>query len=243
MMKTEVTQPKLKIDPAILLTDTGKAVVYRAVSTLAEREMCFRLVHDSYVRLGYMKPNWGGIRFNEYLTTDGTVTFGAFEDDVLMSTMTLIMDSSEGLPCEQLFRDEVVLLRKSGRKVAEVGALASVDCGQRGGLERFLTLARMCGKYAFEQGVHDALITVNPRHRDIYPKLLKFEKLSEPRSYSFVESNPAICYRIRREIFPTAPWVEGVTIPDVPLQAPHFNAADKEYFSVLSAGGVLMGTA
>lgn len=242
-MNLHITSSIAATHPEVLTVKTAADISYHAARTRQDREMCFRLVHDVYVRLGYMKPNPGGIRFNAHLASPGTTTFAAVKEDLVMGTMTLFMDGMMGLPCEAVFAEEVTALRRQGRKVAEVGALASVDCGQRGGLERFLTLARMCGRYAFEQGVDDALITVNPRHRDIYPKLLKFEPVSARRTYAGVENHPAICYRIRRELFPTAHWVQGATIPPVPAQGPVFSVEERGYFQGLAAGVTFVGAA
>lgn len=215
----------------------AEPIEYRVATTRWEREEAYRLLYRCYLRRGYIAPHPSGIRYSPRMAEPETITFIALSKGVVIATMSLFMDGQDGLPLDDVFKPEVDALRAQGRKVIEVGALAHRREDPHRGIEVFMTLARMCSVYALKSAATDSLITVNPRHADIYSRLMKYELFVPERPHPSVRNAPALCYRLTREnLSPqTHRWFfNGGPIPEVPDAAPEFSAEDKAYFNGLA---------
>ena len=98
----------------------------------------------------------------------------------------------------------------------------------------------MCDAYAVGQGMTDLLITVNPCHREFYPKIFGMEKFSTEKSCPSVQNAPALGYRLdlRKVVQERAKWFsEGPTLPALPAGAPPFSPEDENYFQSLLIHG------
>src|SRR5207248_5108165 len=108
------------------------------------------------------------------------ITLTACEQDDVMGTITVGLDSSAGLFVDELFRDEVDALRRDGRTVCEFTKLA-MDSVVRS--RRVLaSLFHVAYIYARRLNLfHDLLIEVNPRHVRYYERMLGFAVKSAER--------------------------------------------------------------
>jgi hypothetical protein len=99
------------------------------------------------------------------------VTLAARSGTSTLGTMTVVLDSSEGLAAEASFADEVRALRQQGRRIAEFTRLA-VEPGETS--ERVLAALFHVGHaLAHRVHAHDLLLVeVNPRHVRYYARLL-----------------------------------------------------------------------
>jgi len=125
------------------------------------------------------------------------ITLMAFQDDKVIGTLTLGMDTSRPLLAEELYKDKIAALRASGRKVCELTKLA-VD--QTQGSKRVLAslfhIAYIYGRVM--QGYTDVVIEVNPRHVAFYKRMLGFKEFGPERMCVRVNA-PAILLRLELE--------------------------------------------
>ncbi len=169
--------------------------------TVAERRAAFSLVHDEYLRLGYIrKPTPSGMiyRLHHVLPTSATLILK--DGPTVVGTLTHVLDTDlYGLPMDKVYGDELNALRRQGRRVAELSALAvrRTYCLQ----SLFMLLVRAAYGYALERRVTDFCIMVNPRHAAFYRTLFLFEDLGPVRPYPLVNA-PAVALRADLVSFP-----------------------------------------
>jgi hypothetical protein len=102
------------------------------------------------------------------------ITLTASDHDDVMGTISIGFDSEIGLLCDDLYREEINLLRAQGWRICEFTKLA-MDSVVRS--KRVLaSLFHVAYIYAHRiKGFHRLLIEVNPRHVRYYQRMLGFE--------------------------------------------------------------------
>jgi hypothetical protein len=108
----------------------------------------------------------------------------------LVGTLTLGLDSDEGLSADELYFDEVNEFRREGRKLCELTKLA-VD-PQYSSKEILASLFHLA--YIYGHRIHkatDLFIEVNPRHAGFYRRMLGLAQIGEERSCRRVQA-PAV---------------------------------------------------
>ncbi len=122
------------------------------------------------------------------------ITLNAEFRGQIFGTLTVKVDSSMGLACEEVFPEVVGELRSQGRRLCEFGKFA-VEQSVRS--KRLLaSLFQLTYIYAGRlNGCTDALIEVNPRHVAFYERYMEFHVCSEPRHCARV-SAPAVLMRL-----------------------------------------------
>lgn len=182
-----------------LIVDRGKAegVVFKVAESREELEAAFRLVHEVYLREGYTDPHESGLRVNLRYALPTTATIIGLHEGEVVITLTVIGDSPLGLPMDMIFSEELYGLRREGRYLAEIGALAS----HPGFRKRQQALALYADKasllYAMRHlGADDAVIAINPKHEWVYRHLVLFDTISAVKLYHYVNDAPALAMRL-----------------------------------------------
>ena len=117
-------------------------------------------------------------------------TFLASDLTVAVGTITIGLDSADGLRVDELFSDEVDHIRRSGQGVCEFTKLAM---DRRARSPRLLAcLFHVAYLYAYRiKGLRHLLIEVNPRHVRYYEAMLGFEVVGPVRHNAHVNA-PAV---------------------------------------------------
>jgi len=149
----------------------------------------FRVVHDSYVELGYIQRQPEELWLQPHHCHGRSTVLIAKRGDQVVGTVSVFHDGDTGLPVERSYPDAAHSFRRNG-SVFEIGALA-VTMEERGtGLAVLVqTAALYCGGR-----VHDAshcLITVPPSRVLYYAALFGFSVLRHDRPYYGFEQ-PAV---------------------------------------------------
>lgn len=117
-------------------------------------------------------------------------SFVAYDEGKLVGTVSIRFDSDKGLSADELYRDEIDILRKEGCRVCEFTRLA-VD-------ELTVSKPVLAGlfhtAYLYAAAVHGynfSVIEVNPRHVGFYRRALAFEPIGSERMNTRVNA-PAI---------------------------------------------------
>lgn len=167
----------------------------KIAETRDEYEQSFRLVHDTYLRMGYLKePQPHGMLYSVYSLLPETVIFVAKSYLTVISTLTEIFDTEAfGLPMDIIYKPEVDALREQGRRVVELSALVTPPKLRWRNL--FMLLAQVMYQYSVYRGVDDLCIAVNPKHVKFYKDILLFEDFGPERHYPRVDA-PAVALRV-----------------------------------------------
>src|SRR5262249_2544656 len=115
--------------------------------------------------------------------------------------------------------------RRAGRSLHEVTSLANVGLSSREFVAVFLTLIRLLSQCMVSRGAPTSVISVNPRHRAFYLKVLGFVPLGPCRPYPQVQDHPAAASRVapermRRNAPAASQRILGEPLPPGALAAP-----------------------
>lgn len=113
------------------------------------------------------------------------LTLTASEDNTVIGTVSVSIDSPAGLLADEVFRDEIDMIRNKGGKVCEFTKLAfDPDIRLKQVLASVFHVA-----FVYVRHIHkctDLFIEVNPRHRRYYEGMLGFKRMGE------LKSNPRV---------------------------------------------------
>ena len=176
----------MRYDPSELV-----GIVFKLAETRDEREQAFRLLHDAYTRRGIIAPHPSGLRVSAFSILPTTALFIGVRNGRVLCTMSFIESSPLGLPMQEVYGSEVEALLRSGRRVAEIGALA-VAPGQRGrGLA--LMMYNLMFRWARDhRRVDDFVMVMHPRMADFFRTVMFFRPLGPEREMHSLRAAPAI---------------------------------------------------
>lgn len=234
------------------LDDVTFQQVFRAEDYMA----CFKLVYDVYLEAGFIKPSSLPYRIIKHHSDPDTMVFmGCLANDQAENTpiytASMFADNELGLPMDEGFEREVDALRNQGRRIVEVGCLASDPTYRKGNKSVPMIMNRFIYNHAIEVlHADDLLITVHPKYIKIYEDILLFEKIGELSEYPYVEDNPAVALRLDlqtaserfKEVYGKMPigknlyhffFESGPTLDDLPLEqikegGEKYHGADKK---------------
>ena len=159
----------------------------RLATTEDRRESASLLIQKMYSWRGYATKPVAEEEPNR-------ITLLAFADEHVIATLTLGFDSEMGLLVDDMYKDKIDTLRKTGRKVCELTRLA-IDQNVR---SKEVIAALFHIGYIYGKNIHkatDFVIEINPRHALFYKKMLGFEDFGEEKMCPRV-SAPAILLRL-----------------------------------------------
>jgi len=167
----------------------------KIAETLDEYMQAFTVLHDVYLASGYLSaPSPLGISFGLHHLLPKSCVFVFKSYLTVLSTMSYIPDTQRfGLPMDDLYKPELDTLRDSGRKVVELGSLATLP--QRRMQNLIVFLAKAIFRYAMSTHADDLCIMVNPKHVRFYESIFLFEPFGEERHYDKVNA-PAVALRV-----------------------------------------------
>jgi hypothetical protein len=156
-------------------------------------ETAFGLLHDSYVASGLMDPHASGLRCNSYSFLPHTTIIILKIKERVIGTVSLIRDSAMGLPSDEKYKVENDSLRKNGKVLTEVSALAIDKDFRNQGHVLSLLLMKFLFIYSKEHSDTEYLVcTIHPRAEDFYKALFGFKKMGKTVSYEYVKGALAV---------------------------------------------------
>jgi len=171
-----------------LLTRRGYRV--RLADSPGQRNKASILINSMYSWRGYATSS---LELPNYRSPN-SITLEASNDSKLFGTLTLGIDSDEGLLADALYQQEVDILRCEGRNVCEITKLAfDPDYSSKEMIASLFHLAYIYAYYIYQRS--DILIEVNPRHACFYKRRLGFEQIGELRTCPRVDA-PAVLLHI-----------------------------------------------
>ncbi|MFL5245597.1 MAG: N-acyl amino acid synthase FeeM domain-containing protein [Gemmataceae bacterium] len=173
----------------------GRNVQAKIAQQRGDLEQAFALVASNYRARGYEPSQSHNLRFTPFHALPDTAVFVAKQDRQVVATLSLVVDNSLiGLPMECIYADEIARLRAEGRRLVEVTSLADCDLSLREFLPVFITLMQLLTQYSIQKGANTLVISINPRHRTFYKKVMGFVPFGAWRAYPAVQNHPAEGY-------------------------------------------------
>ena len=124
------------------------------------------------------------------VSSHNQTTLEAFSGQELVGTVTLGLDSQEGLLADKLYKQEISNFRAKNRKICELSKLAiDPQCSSKELLASLFNLAYIHGRIIHK--ATDFVIEINPRHAGYYKRLLGFRQAGEMRTCQRVNA-PAV---------------------------------------------------
>jgi hypothetical protein len=159
------------------------------------RRRAYALAHRVYRQRGYVDNN-DGLIVSPFDVNPETLTLLMQDEHGRdAATITLVFDSEDGLPCDEIYGAELDALRAKGRRLVEVTRLA-IDEEYRNSKTLLIRLFNFVYIFARRvKGFDDFVIEVNPRHVTYYRRLLIFEQAGPERPCPRVQGAPAVLMR------------------------------------------------
>jgi hypothetical protein len=222
---------------AFLVPGIARSIEVKLASEQDEWEQAFELLAANYRARGYEAPGAKPFRFTPYHVLPDTILIVAKHDDRVAATLSLVPDTSLlGLPLESIYAVEVAKLRREGRRIAEAISLADTELSIREFVQVFKAMIKLAMQFHVAQGGDTWVITVNPRHRNFYQKVLGFAPLGPCRTYPAVGDHAAEAYRLdvaHMEVNAPTMYHEvfDEPLPGPVLSAPRWSPERVRYFS------------
>ena len=174
-------------DPAREETRGGRQEFkVRLATTEDRRKSASLLIEKMY--------SWRGYDVDTLRHDPNKITLVAYQEEKVAGTMTLGLDSPQGMVVDQLYKQEVNQLRAEGRAPCDITRLAvDQDIKSKSVLAALFHLT-----YIYGHNIHQAtdfLIEVNPRHVMFYERMLGFKPFGEERICPRVNA-PAVLLRL-----------------------------------------------
>ena len=138
--------------------------------------------------------SWRGYDADSLSKDPNKITLVAYQEDTVVGTLTLGLDSPGGMVVDQLYKHEADQLRATGRKPCDITRLAvDQDIKSKSVLAALFHLS-----FIYGHNIHratDFLIEVNPRHVLFYQRMLGFEPFGEEKTCPRVNA-PAVLLRL-----------------------------------------------
>ena len=133
--------------------------------------------------------SWRGYGSDHELSTGpNCVTFTATSDEDMIGTLTLTVDSPEGLAVDRTFKEEIDLFRRApGARLCELTKFAfNTSTPARTRLAALFHIIFIYGSMHYD--CTDLFIEVNPRHCRFYEVMLGFKPVGAPRTNESVSA-------------------------------------------------------
>lgn len=168
---------------------------YRIAAEGQERTAALALVHDNYVKAGFIEPQHSGVHKTEHSDQLETRTFVVVRDGLVVATDTLFLDGPIGLPLDCAFGSVTRDLRRHGHELCEAGMFATRE---RLRPEVLLRLMLMVEEAAKDAGCDMLLTVVHPKHVKFYLRYQNFVELARRDNYPGLANAPAVLLATER---------------------------------------------
>ncbi len=173
-LKTELIRRSLDVSASL-----NDEIQFKIAETFSEFEQAFHLVHDAYVREGFISPQPQRLRvIPQHLLPSTHVLIAKCRDEVV-GTLTLVRDAKAQLPLERVF--DLNPIRTTGLRTAEITCLAVKSEYRRAkGGTVFANLMKYMYEFAaMYAGVDQLVVAVFPKDAIFYEGLLCFQALEK----------------------------------------------------------------
>lgn len=197
---------------------------YYVARTLEEVEEAWELVYDAYRRDDLIDANPYRVHTTPQAVGPNTAVILGCLGPLPVGTISAYTDGPQGLPLDQVYLTEINALRRSGRRLMEVGLFADRREHINRAADGLFALMRFSYFFGFPMECDDIVIGVHPRHAPFYMRLLGFERIGAVRSYPTVKDHAVVLLRLKlRESLEIVPLPKGLSyFAETPVPAKAF---------------------
>lgn len=220
-----------------IVFETGERVYI--ASSLEERRKVYQMVYQIYHQVGFTSYSPSGLWVSYYDTLPETSTLVIEEKGEIKGTATLVFDSTDKLPADAIYPDELNQFRQANKSLFEVTSLVVAKNHWNNLTTLFYLMGSlgMLGFYFHEKT--DLVITVLARRESFYKKALLFDRIGEVKPYSKVNNVRAILMHLSKEkldriidmVLANDPSIKG-TIYSILYFTPELRRELLDYFSL-----------
>jgi len=174
----------------------GQCEVHVA-NQLILRQNAYKLIHDLYSQIGIVQKKDSDLWLSIYDALPDSVTFVAEDDQGCSAgTLTVIFDSSIGLPADELYKKEVDEIRNSGRQICEFVSLG-ISNTAKNPIKILASLIYCAYLHAWSaNNSRELIITIHSRFEKFYCRRIFFEKIGPERNYAKVNGAPTVLLKL-----------------------------------------------
>jgi len=182
------------------LLNQSENIEYKIATTTDEIEQALELVTQQYISVGLHKEDCH-LRLTKYHLLPDSKIFIAIKKlaggkEKVIGTLTMITDSSMGLPMDEIYLDKLNRLRITGLLLAEVIGLATSPSESALQNNIVMYLFKICLQYAQLCRINELMCSVTKKHITFYEELLLFKPIGELSAYSFANGLPIQGHRL-----------------------------------------------
>lgn len=165
-------------------------------NNVTDRVEAYKLLYSVYVEKKFATPNKSKMWYSLFDAQPETVTFIAKENNKVVGAITVVFNSTMGLPANDLYADEINEFIADGHKVAEI---ISLGIQKKARYAQKILIKLFNFAYLAARGLHsvtDLIITVNPKHVPFYSRKLLFDRLGGNKCYEKVGGAEAVLLKL-----------------------------------------------
>ena len=177
----------------VLNKSNSSEFTVKVANTLEERETVFQLGYQVYLKKGFTGENTNEWLIRSYDACEETVILIVQDKNKnLAGSVTLVFDGSCNLPAEKLYHSEIRSLKNNGEKLVEISRLV-ISPEYRNSNEILFLLFNYLAIYCHHIKKYTYLtVQVNPRHKNYYKALLKFDEMGIEKVSPYLKYAPAV---------------------------------------------------
>ncbi len=163
---------------------------------LVEMKQVYDLTYKNYRKAEYVVKNWDPEtqHFKKFGSLPQTTVFVAIENDRVIGSVSMTIDSEKGLPYDEDFReqiDEVRYINGRPQRVAAVWRLVIDDEYQKNIKILLLLIQAVIRKFRKEK-VEVGLFGVHPKRKPVYTKLFRMRELGYSPGTTGLANAPSV---------------------------------------------------
>lgn len=165
----------------------------KLANTLAERQAAYSLAYRVYLDKGYVKENPNEWLVKKYDANSDTATLIVKNNaKKVIASVTMVFDGAHSIPAASLYRNEIKILRSYQEKIVEISRLV-IDPDHRNAKEILVILFNYVYIFSYIVKKYSCLIIeVNPRHKEFYRSILRFDEIGAEKPNPLVQNAPAV---------------------------------------------------
>lgn len=175
----------------------GGEVIIQVANQIGRRQKAYQLLYDLYSKMGITQNNGDGLWLSIHDALPETITFVS-EDwrGCIEGALTVVFDSSIGLPADDLYKKEIDKMRNGGEQVCEIVSLGINNKG-KASIKILASLFYCAFLHAWQKEKTTAvIITVHSDLENFYRQRVTFQKLGPKRNYAKVNGAPTVLLNV-----------------------------------------------
>jgi hypothetical protein len=163
-------------------------MVLRVCTSLEEVLEAWGMVYRQYLAAGFIEENpFGLYTFPQYISTD-TVVITGWKEGKMVSTVSVVVDSGQGIPLDSFYQRENDLLRQKGQPLMEIGLnVVEGECTNREVMDMLIYAAR----YSWPTKTR-CVIGIHPRREKLFERFFGFQKVGDLKAYENLDGSPPV---------------------------------------------------